>query len=65
VSEKINIEDETLVLRFTVNEVNGILSALGQLPYTQSATIIGMIHAQAGRQVEQLIENAKEKKDES
>ena len=61
----INIEDETLVFQFTVNEVNGILSALGQLPYIQSATIIGMIHNQAGKQIEQLLENAKAKKDES
>jgi hypothetical protein len=60
-----DIENETLVFQFTVNEVNGILSALGQLPYTQSANLIGLIHAQAGRQVEQLLENAKDKKDES
>lgn len=38
-------------LTFTLDEMNGLLTALGQLPYVQSANYITMIHNQAVPQI--------------
>lgn len=38
-------------LTLTLDEVNGLLTALGQLPYVQSANYISMIHNQAMPQI--------------
>jgi hypothetical protein len=54
-SDTVKIDNEMLKFEFSVAETNAILSALGQLPYIQSANIIGIIHAQAGKQVEQIL----------
>lgn len=40
-----------ITLNFTIDEVNALLTALGQLPYTQSAPLIQAIHTQAIPQV--------------
>jgi hypothetical protein len=39
-------------LTFTLDEMNGLLTALGQLPYVQSANYITMIHNQAVPQIQ-------------
>lgn len=54
-SDTVKIDNEMLKFEFSVAEINGILSALGQLPYVQSANIIGAIHAQAGKQIEEIM----------
>jgi len=38
-------------LKFTIDEINALLTALGQLPYTQSAPLIQSIHNQAIPQI--------------
>lgn len=40
-----------ITLNFTIDEVNALLTALGQLPYTQSAPLIQAIHNQAIPQI--------------
>lgn len=45
-------------LKLEVNEVNGVLAALGQMPYAQVAELIGKIREQAIPQV-QAVEAAK------
>ncbi len=48
-------------LTFTLDEMNGLLTALGQLPYVQSANFITMIHNQAVPQIRaQEIANAEQ-----
>lgn len=39
-------------LNFTIDEVNELLSALGQLPYTHSFQLIQAIHNQAIPQIQ-------------
>lgn len=39
-------------LTFTLDEMNGLLTALGQLPYVQSFQIIQAIHSQAMPQIQ-------------
>lgn len=39
-------------LKFTIDEVNELLTALGQLPYTQSFQLIQAIHNQAIPQIQ-------------
>jgi len=39
-------------LKFTINEVNELLTALGQLPYTHSFQLIQSIHNQAIPQIQ-------------
>jgi hypothetical protein len=39
-------------LKLDLNEVNGILNALGQMPYVQVKDLIAKIQAQAQPQVE-------------
>ena len=36
-----------ITLTFTLDETNALLTALGQLPYSQSANLIAAIHNQA------------------
>ena len=45
------MEDQTLNLSFTVNEVNIILSALGEMPAKASMPLIQKIQQQAGPQI--------------
>ena len=40
-----------ITLNFTIDEVNALLTALGQLPYVQAAPLIQAIHNQAIPQV--------------
>lgn len=40
-----------IILNFTLDEINALLTALGQLPYTQSAQLITAIHTQAIPQI--------------
>lgn len=40
-----------ITLTFTLDETNALLTALGQLPYTQSAPLIQAIHSQAIPQI--------------
>lgn len=39
-------------LKFTIDEINELLTALGQLPYTQSFQLIQAIHNQAIPQIQ-------------
>jgi hypothetical protein len=39
-------------LKFTIDEVNELLTALGQLPYTRSFQLIQAIHDQAIPQIQ-------------
>ena len=40
-----------ITLTFTIDETNALLTALGQLPYSQSAHLIQAIHNQAIPQI--------------
>ena len=40
-------------LELEVNEVNGVLNALGQMPFVQVQALIGKIQGQAAPQVEE------------
>lgn len=42
----------TIDLKFTIDEVNELLTALGQLPYTHSFQLIQAIHSQAIPQIQ-------------
>lgn len=39
-------------LKFNIDEINELLTALGQLPYTQSFQLIQAIHSQAIPQIQ-------------
>ena len=41
-----------IALTFTIDEINAFLTALGQLPYAQSANLIQAIHNQAVPQLQ-------------
>jgi hypothetical protein len=58
-----SLDNEILVFKFTVAQINGLLQILGNAPFLASAGIINDIQRQAGPQVDQLIAN-KEAKDE-
>jgi len=58
-----SLDNEILVFKFTVAQINGLLQILGNAPFVASAGIINDIQRQAGPQVGQLIAN-KEAKDE-
>jgi len=45
-----------ITLDLTVAEVNGILNALGQMPFVQVQALIVKIQGQAAPQVEQKVE---------
>jgi hypothetical protein len=42
----------TIDLKFTIDEINELLTALGQLPYTHSFQLIQAIHSQAIPQIQ-------------
>ena len=58
-----SLDNEVLVFKFTVAQINGLLQILGQAPFIASAPYVNDIQRQAGPQVDQLIAN-KESKDE-
>ena len=41
-----------LTFKLTLDDTNALLTALGQLPYAQSAAFINMIHTQAAPQIQ-------------
>jgi hypothetical protein len=41
-----------IILTFTLDETNALLTALGQLPYTQAVQLIQAIHNQAIPQIQ-------------
>jgi len=43
-------------LKLELNEVNGILNALGNMPFVQVRDLIAKIHAQAQPQAEKKVE---------
>ena len=45
---------ETIKLEFSIDEVNGILQAVGQMPYAQVAGLVDKIREQAGPQVQSI-----------
>jgi hypothetical protein len=51
------LADKILALKFTVTEINSILSLLGTLPFVQSVGLINAIQAQCTPQVDALREN--------
>ncbi|MEM0995867.1 MAG: hypothetical protein AAGN35_02260 [Bacteroidota bacterium] len=54
----------TIILKLTVEEVNDILAALGNMPYAKVYDVINKIHQQATKQAQDHAENppAKAKK---
>ncbi len=44
---------ETIQLQLNIDEVNGILEALGQMPYAKVHQLIGKIHQQASGQFQE------------
>lgn len=42
---------EKLDFTFTIDEINSILTILGEQPFTRSANLIGMIQTQASPQI--------------
>ena len=51
------LADKILTLKFTVTEINSILSLLGSLPFIQSVGLINAIQAQCTPQVDALKAN--------
>jgi len=49
-----------ITLTFSIDEINQILSLLGQMPFAQSNTTIGKIIAQAQPQADAIEQAAKE-----
>ena len=45
------MDNKEIELKLTVAEVNGVLSALGQMPFVQVSTLIQKIQQQAAPQV--------------
>lgn len=43
---------ETINLEFTIDEVNAVLAALGQMPFAQVAPLVEKIRQQASPQVQ-------------
>ena len=39
--------DQEIVLKLSLNEVNAVLTALGQMPFVQVAELIGRVREQA------------------
>ena len=46
------MDNKEIELKLTVAEVNGVLSALGQMPFAQVASLIQKIQQQAAPQVQ-------------
>ena len=59
-----SLDNEILVFKFTVAQINGLLQILGQAPFIVAAPYVHDVQRQAGPQVDQLIAD-KETKDES
>ena len=45
-------------LSLTIEEVNGVMQALGNMPYVQVAALVEKVRSQAAPQVEQAVEAA-------
>ncbi len=54
----------TIKLEFTLEEINGLLNTLAQLPFIQSVGLINVIQNQAAPQIA-LLKKEEEPKDES
>ena len=52
-----SLDNEILIFKFTVAQVNGLLQMLGQAPFIVAAPYVHDIQRQAGPQVDQLISN--------
>lgn len=52
------MENNTIALTLEIAEVNGVLTALGQMPYVQAQGLIAKIQAQAAPQVQPAIPEA-------
>lgn len=48
------MESKEIELKLTVAEVNGVLQALGQMPFAQVASLIHKIQQQAAPQVQKV-----------
>jgi hypothetical protein len=59
-SERKIMETKEIELKLTVAEVNGVLSALGQMPFAQVSTLIQKIQQQAAPQVQAFVAPAEE-----
>jgi hypothetical protein len=51
-------DEASLSLSLTVNEINGILAALGKLPFEQVTDLIKKIHSQAMGQLQPAAEGS-------
>jgi hypothetical protein len=54
------METKEIELKLTVAEVNGVLQALGQMPFAQVSTLIQKIQQQAAPQVQAFVAPAEE-----
>ena len=52
-----SLDNEILIFKFTVAQINGLLQMLGQAPFIAAAPYVHDIQRQAGPQVDQLIAN--------
>lgn len=50
-----DINQHTISINLTVQQANALLSALGNLPYGQVASLIALIHPQAQQQVDEYL----------
>lgn len=53
-------EEQMITLNLTINEVNAILTSLGQLPYTQVFQLIGKVKDQAVEQLQPPVPSVEE-----
>ncbi len=51
-----DINNHQITLTMTVQQANGLLAALGNLPYGQVAALIALIHPQAQKQVDDYLQ---------
>lgn len=58
------MEKYMINLNLEINEVNGILAALGQMPFTQVAELVEKIKSQAIPQVQQQAADSEEQTSE-
>ena len=50
--------ENTINLSLSIDEVNGILQSLGQMPYAQVTSLVDKVRQQAGPQVQAIQEAA-------
>ena len=57
-SEQMTVDNETINLELSVNEVNVILRSLGKHPFEEIAALINKIRAQGEAQIKEIVQAA-------